>query len=165
MKKILFIVSVLTLWASPLKAQFNIGDIHVSSMEELFNPNNNTLWGEKTNSNNYSFIYNGSDIWIRHKFAVLMINKKPDKKNRINLIANGRFEFEELKDTLIPQLDRQFGNSKEVSIKHPFVISDNSKVEMITWTFRENKRLYEIYFGRTYPILSLIIYQSDNSID
>ena len=168
MKKIVFILSVLTLWASPLKAQYNFGDVQVSSMVELFNPDNKTLWGEKTEKvhhSNYSFIYNGSNIWSTHKFAVLMIYNKSGKKKRINLIANRSFEFKVLKDTLVSQLNRQFGSSEKVLVKHPFIISDNAQVEMIKWTIRENKQLYEIYFGRTPPTTSLIVYQSNSSLN
>lgn len=165
MKKRVFILLALTFIATNVQAQFKFGDIKVDSLQEIFNPKNDKLWGKKKMGGTYKFKDENSNIWTENQLSGLIVNNKYVKQNSANFVANLKYEQSTLIGKLKHQLNSQFGESKKVEYNVPMVAGTGGKTKMLKWTHKENGKLYEILLGKLGQFTSLNIRQLEDIPD
>lgn len=163
MKKILFILLLVPFINTEVFSQLEFGDIKVSSMSEIFNPENRNLWGKKKMGGTYKFEEKNSEIWVENQFSGLILNNKYVKQNSANFSADLKYEQSKLVERLTNQLNEQFGDYKEVEYDNSTL--GGGKTKMMKWTYEEGDHVYEILLGKLGQFTSLNIRQLDNLPD
>ena len=128
-----------------LQAQIQIGDIEVESLEELFNKENRSFWGEFGVFNKAD-----SEFWIADMPSMLM--NVGDEKTII-LAFSKELNQDSVRTVLINQLNKQFGEFKEKTIPYP-----NNPVSY-EWYRKETGKEYIFSISRDKKVGALNIFQ------
>lgn len=157
MKKILFLLLIVPLMNTEAFSQFEFGDIEVSSMSAIFNPDNGDLWGKKKMGGTYKFEEKNSKIWVENQFSGLILDNKYVKQNSANFSADLKYEQSKLVQRLTKQLNEQFGDFNEVEYDNSAL--GGGKTKMKRWTHKEGDNIYEILLGKLGQYTSINIRQ------
>ncbi len=163
MKIFLLLLLIVPLTNTRTFAQFEFGDIDVSSMSEIFNSENGDLWGKKKMGGTYKFEEKNSEIWVENQFSGLILNNKYIKQNSANFSADLKYEQSKLVERLTKQLNKQFGDFEEVEYDNSAL--GGGKTKMKKWSYQEGNHIYEILLGKLGQFTSLNIRQLDNLPD
>ncbi|GEM_PF-2447537 len=142
-KKLYLILMVLLLISVDSKAQYEIGDITVESLNEVFKPENIDLWKGAKENRGYVFDDTKSAIWQATPLSGLILH---DDLKRANFIAqkNPKAVINKVRR----QLNQYFGKFEEVKIGNPVTLAGGGKVKMSKWVHQINDNLYEILLGK-----------------
>jgi|9_EtaG_2_1085328.scaffolds.fasta_scaffold44943_2 hypothetical protein len=163
MKRLIFLVLFFSVSTTFAFAQFHFGDVEVSTMEEIFNPDNENLWGEKKMGGTYKFKDQNSEIWTENEFSGLIVNNKYVKQNSANFSASLKYEQSSLIERITKQLNEQFGEFEKVEFDNSAL--GGGKAEMLKWTYEEDDKIYEILLGKLGQFTSLNIRQLESVPD
>lgn len=141
------IISLLFFFVLPLslQARIQIGDIEVESLDELFNKENSSFWGEFG-----VFKKADSEFWIADMPSMLM-NVGDEKA--IILAFNEELNQDSVRSVLIYQLNEQFGKFEEKRIPYP---KDPISYE---WHRKENGKQYIFSISKDKKVGTLNIFQ------
>ncbi|MEX0596184.1 MAG: hypothetical protein WD512_06750 [Candidatus Paceibacterota bacterium] len=143
MKKLIFLVLFFSVSTTLAFAQFKFGDIEISTMEEIFNPDNENLWGKKKMGGTYKFKDQNSEIWTENEFSGLIVKNKYVKQNSANFSAALKYEQNSLIERITSQLNEQFGEFEKVEYDNSAL--GGGKTEMLKWTYEEDDNYMKFF--------------------
>lgn len=163
MVRILSVVFVTVLLSvTNLYAQFRLGDVRFQSFDQLFNPENKTLWKQKNERGLHEFKVQTSDIWTREGYSRLLISE--DKNNSATFMTKEKHSEKFWKEKILHPLNKQFGNYEIKKRHNPFMIGKGQKTSMHRWIHTENNSTYYIWFYNVGKLKGILVFlhEDDN---
>lgn len=145
MVRILSVAFVTVLFSvTNLYGQFRLGDVQFQSFDQLFSPDNKTLWKEKNERGLYEFKTQTSDIWTRKGFSRLLISE--DNNSSATFMTKEKHSEKFWEENIVHSLNKQFGNYEIEKRQNPFTMTKGQKISMPRWIYTEKNNTYYIWF-------------------